>query len=64
MSEVKDVMNDIYLAYKRYKSSDDLGEYNHTMGQLTKKYKGDRFYTNIAMAFAARISEEREMISK
>lgn len=58
MSEVKDVMNDIYLAYKRYKSSNDLGEYNRTMGQLTKKYNGDRFYTNIAMAFAARINEE------
>lgn len=58
IAEVKDVMNDIYLAYKKYKQSGDMKAYNDRMGALTKKYDGDCFYENIAMAFAARISRE------
>ncbi len=58
MSEVKDVMNDLYLAYKKYKADRDMKAYNDRMGDLTKKYAGDKFYTDVAFAFAKRINEE------
>ncbi len=61
MAEVKDVLNDVYLVYKTYKQDGDLKAWNERMGQLTKKYKGDKFYTNIALAVGVRISEERSI---
>lgn len=58
MSEVKDVMNGLYLAYKQCKADGDMKAYNERIGEMTKKYAGDRFYENVALAFAARINEE------
>lgn len=58
MSEVKDVMNDLYLSYKKYKSDGDMKAYNDRICEMTKKYSGDHFYENVALAFAARINEE------
>lgn len=58
MSEVKDVMNDLYLSYKKYKADGDMKAYNDRMGEMTKKYAGDHFYENVAAAFIARINEE------
>ncbi len=58
MSEVKDVMNDLYLSYKKYKADGDMKAYNARIEEMTKKYAGDHFYENVALAFAARINEE------
>lgn len=60
MTEVKDVMNDIYLAYKKYKADgDDMKVWDKRMGELEKKYQDDNFFKNISLTFSARISEER-----
>lgn len=58
MAEVKDVMNDVYLAYKKYKATGDLKQWNGEMGALAGKYQGDYFYGNLAITFAARVSQE------
>lgn len=58
MSEVKDVMNDLYLSYKKYKADGDMKAYNARIEEMTKKYARDHFYENVALAFAARINEE------
>lgn len=57
-AETKDILNDVYLTYKKYKSDNDMRAWNEKMGELTKKYEGEQFYTNIAFAFMARINEE------
>lgn len=59
MTDVKDVLNDIYLTYKKYKADGNLKAWNEKMGELTKKYRGDDFYTGIALVFAKRIVKER-----
>lgn len=60
MTEVKDVMNDIYLAYKKYKADgDDMKVWDKRMGELEKKYHDDNFFKNLSLTFSARISEER-----
>lgn len=58
MAEVKDIMNDLYLTYKKYKADRNMKAYNNRMGELAEKYAGDNFYTNMALAFASRINEE------
>lgn len=60
MTEVKDVMNDIYLAYKKYKADgDDMKVWDKRMGELEKKYQDDNFFKNLSLTLSARISEER-----
>lgn len=58
MAEVKDVMNDLYLAYKQYRAAGNLKEWNQKIGEFTKKYAGDPFYEDVAWAFTRQISRE------
>ena len=58
MTEVKDVMNDVYLTYKKYKKDGNMREWNERMAELAKKYQGDNFFCNLAITFTSRISEE------
>ena len=58
MDEVKNIMNDVYLAYKHYKSSGDLKQWNNRMEELRHKYPDSTFYEDLAMAFARQVSKE------
>ena len=60
MTEVKDVMNDVYLSYKKYKADgDDMKAWDKRMEELEKKYHDDNFFKNLSFTFSARIIEER-----
>ena len=58
MDEVKNIMNDVYLAYKQYKSSNDLKKWNERMSELRHKYPDSTFYEDLAMTFARQVSKE------
>lgn len=61
-SEVKEVLNDLLMAYSRYQRTKNMRAYNSCMEELKKKYQGDRFFGNIALSFAARIREDEESV--
>lgn len=58
MDNVKDIMNDVYLAYKRYKASGDLKEWNHAMAGFRQKYPDSLFYEDLAWVFARQVTRE------
>lgn len=60
MSTVKDVMNDIYITYKKYVETGDLKQWNNRMEELAKRYKNDNFFQNMCFAIGSKIMEERE----
>lgn len=58
MDEVKNIMNDVYLAYKHYKASGDLKQWNNKMAEFRQKYQGSLFFEDIAWAYARLVSKE------
>lgn len=54
---VKNVLNDCYLAFKKFEQTKDMKTFNNNMQEFAIKYKGYEFFTDIAFALAKQANE-------
>lgn len=63
MTNVQDILNDVYPIYKQFHQDKDMAAYNEAIQQIAQKHKND-FCTNLLLILTPVVNTEMEEYRK